>query len=63
MTNQLLFKELTNIHTLMKLREVDEEQLLAEMVPFGFVDDGQDDDEPIPEKNWLWRKVEADWSW
>ena len=58
MTNQMLFKELSNIHTLVKLRELDEEQILEEMVPFGFKEDGLEEDEPIIEKNWVWKTVQ-----
>jgi len=58
MTNQVLFKELTNIHTLIKLREIDEDQILQDMISFGWVVDGLEEDEPILEKNWLWKTVE-----
>jgi hypothetical protein len=63
MTNQVLFKELSSIHTLDKLREIDEEQIQQDMIPFGFIVDGKDEEEPIPGPNWLWRKVEPDWTW
>jgi hypothetical protein len=63
MTNQILFKELTNIHTLIKLREKAEEEIIEEMLPFGFIEDGDDKDEPIPDKNWVWKNAEPDWRW
>lgn len=46
LTDQSFFKEITDINTLMELREKNEEQLLEELLPFGFtyddleVDDG-----------------------
>lgn len=56
MTNQQLFKDLTDINTLIKLREMNEEQLEAEMLPFGFVDNGLPDPEVIDvvADRWLW---------
>ncbi len=55
-TNQPLFKELSDIHTLDKLRELNEEQVLQDMIPFGFVDGGHEgdvrDDGDLPD-NWL----------
>ena len=49
LTDQQYFKELTDINTLELLREKTEEQMMEEMLPFGFIDDGLDDvptDEP-----------------
>ena len=40
MTEQPYFKDLTDINTLIKLREKTDEQIEEEMLPFGFVDDG-----------------------
>ena len=40
MTEQPYFKDLTDINTLTKLREKTEEQIEEEMLPFGFVDVG-----------------------
>jgi len=45
MTDQQYFRELTDINTLMKLRDKTEEELENDLVPFGFMDDGQPDDE------------------
>jgi hypothetical protein len=49
LTDQMYFKELTDINTLQLLREKTEEQMMEEMLPFGFEDDGMDEndiDEP-----------------
>ena len=48
LTDQTYFKDMTDINTLMKLREKTEEQIEEEMLPFGFIDDGSDvDDEGL----------------
>ena len=44
LSDQMYFKDLTDINTLMKLIEKTEEQIEEEMLPFGFVDDGSPDD-------------------
>jgi hypothetical protein len=44
LSDQQFFKELTDIHTLKFLREKSEEQSEEEMLPFGFMDDGLDDE-------------------
>lgn len=49
LTDQQYFKELTDINTMQLLREKTEEQMMEEMLPFGFMDNGMDDmptDEP-----------------
>lgn len=43
MTDQQYFKELTDINTLHVLREKTEEQMMEELLPFGFIDDGLDE--------------------
>jgi hypothetical protein len=40
MTEQAYFKDMTDINTLIKLREKTDEQIEEEMLPFGFIDDG-----------------------
>lgn len=40
LTDQGYFKDLTDINTIMALREKTEEQIEEEMLPFGFIDDG-----------------------
>lgn len=44
MSDQQYFKDLTDINTLMKLREKTEEEMESELTPFGFVDTGHHDD-------------------
>ena len=44
MTEQAYFKDMTDINTLTKLREKTEEQIEEEMLPFGFIDDGDGDE-------------------
>ena len=44
LSDQNYFKEMTDINTLMKLRERTEEQIEQDLLPFGFIDDGSDDD-------------------
>lgn len=55
MTNQPYFKELTDIHTLMKLKEKTDEELEDDLTPFGFVYNGDEPDyvEEAP-KGWNW---------
>jgi len=47
LSDQMYFKDLTDINTLMKLREKTEEQVEQEMLPFGFIDDGSDADDVV----------------
>ena len=48
LTDQGYFKDMTDINTLVKLREKTEEQIAEEMLPFGFIDDGANvDDEGL----------------
>jgi len=47
LSDQMYFKDLTDINTLMKLREKTEEQVEQEMLPFGFIDDGSDDEDVV----------------
>ena len=47
LSDQMYFKDLTDINTLMKLREKTEEQVEQEMLPFGFIDDGSDGDDVV----------------
>lgn len=55
LSDQGYFKDMTDINTLMKLREKSEEQLEEELLPFGFIDDGVGDvEEPYyPSSNFL----------
>jgi hypothetical protein len=42
LTDQTFFKDLTDINTLMRLREKTDEQMTEDLLPFGFIDDGND---------------------
>jgi hypothetical protein len=58
LSDQQYFKEYTNINTLMKLRDKTEEEVLNDLLPFGFVDIGEgveDTVDPFPRinPNWL----------
>lgn len=46
LSNQNYFKELTDINTLMKLREKTDEELMEDLSSFGFLDDGIETIEP-----------------
>jgi hypothetical protein len=47
LSDQMYFKELTNINTLAKLREKTDEDIAQDLVPFGFMDNGFTDAENI----------------
>jgi len=57
LTDQQYFKDYTNINTLIKLREKSEEDIMNDLTPFGFVDDGRGDLvealELPPSGNWM----------
>lgn len=57
LSDQMYFKEYTNINTLAKLREKTEDEILADMLPFGFIENGISDDyvdsDQHTSKNWL----------
>jgi hypothetical protein len=42
LTSQAYFKEITDINTLHKLRAKTEEQIQDDLLPFGFIDSGED---------------------
>ena len=42
LTDQTFFKDLTDINTMMRLRQKTEEQIEQDLLPFGFIDDGGD---------------------
>lgn len=57
LSDQQYFKDITNINTLMSLRERTDEELINELTPFGFVDDHTVDVELQFERNrdaWVW---------
>ena len=43
LTDQMYFKDMTDIHTMMKLRQKTEEEIDQDLLPFGFIDVGDDD--------------------
>lgn len=43
LSDQQYFKDYTNINTMIKLRERSEEEIMSDLSPFGFVDDGRSD--------------------
>ena len=45
LSDQQYFKDYTNINTLIKLREKTDEEIMINLSPFGFVDDGRDRDD------------------
>jgi hypothetical protein len=56
MTNQMFFKEYTDINTLLRLREKTDEELESDLTPFGFVDFHQapeEEEEAPPGWNWM----------
>jgi hypothetical protein len=64
LSDQQYFKDFTNINTLMKLREKSDDEIMNDLSPFGFVDDGRNDeyemlDLPIS-GNWMFGEIEND---
>lgn len=59
MTGQQYFKDLNNINTLIELREKSKDELIEDLVPFGFFADGQEDRE-FSDGNDRWIMVEKD---
>jgi hypothetical protein len=49
LSDQMYFRDLTDVNTLMKLKEKTDEQLDDDLLPFGFIDDGQSFEETF---NW-----------
>jgi len=49
LSDQMYFRDLTDVNTLMKLKEKTDEQLDDDLLPFGFIDDGQSFEETL---NW-----------
>lgn len=59
LTDQLYFKDITDINTLSRLREKTEQQIEEDLLPFGFIDVGEEDDlqpgfQPVQNSNWLY---------
>ena len=59
MSDQNYFRDLTDINTLMRLREKTDEEMMGDLLPFGFIDDGFDPDSGSiiegDHANWLMR--------
>jgi hypothetical protein len=57
LSEQQYFKDYTDINTLMRLRDKTDEEIMQDLSPFGFIDDGRDDFEEIidmtPRGNWM----------
>jgi hypothetical protein len=58
LSEQQYFKDYTDINTLMRLRDKTDEEIMQDLSPFGFVDDGRGDDiqeviDMTPRVNWL----------
>jgi hypothetical protein len=62
LSDQQYFKDYTNINTMIKLRERSEEEIMSDLSPFGFVDDGRNDDLEMLDLpsfgNWMFADVE-----
>jgi Terminase large subunit, T4likevirus-type, N-terminal/Terminase RNaseH-like domain len=61
LSDQQYFREYTDINTLQRLREKSEEEIMDDMLPFGFIDDGRDDvieQLELPRGNWLVSDIE-----
>jgi hypothetical protein len=52
LSDQLYFRDLTDINTMSALREKSEEQIEEELLPFGFIDDGIPDDFTQPSNSY-----------
>jgi len=65
LSDQQYFKEYTDINTLMRLRDKTDDEIMSDLSPFGFVDNGIDNYEDVLEspeqyRNWLSDPVEND---
>jgi hypothetical protein len=62
LSDQAYFKDLTDINTLARLRDKSEDDIENELLPFGFIDDGRDDDDIIdmsnPPRSWMFSSDE-----
>jgi hypothetical protein len=54
LSDQNYFRHIVDINTLMKLRDKSEDELLEELTPFGFMDDGFDDSVSVDSNGDLW---------
>ena len=58
MTGQQYFKDLNNINTLTELREKTKQEVGDDLLPFGFINDGNEDSEIITADGERWTVVE-----
>jgi len=62
LSDQQYFKDITDINTLMKLREKSDDDIMNDLSPFGFVDDGRNDEFEMLDLpsfgNWMFTDVE-----
>jgi hypothetical protein len=56
LSDQHYFREMTDINTLTKIRDKDDDQIASELTPFGFFSEGEDEpDLDLPKgENWMW---------
>lgn len=47
LSDQQYFRDFTDIHTLSKLRDRTEEEVMSSLIPFGFIDDGHEEEEVV----------------
>jgi len=60
LTNQRYFKELTDINTVINLKEMNEEKVFSELTPFGLIDSGHENyEDKVP----VTVKGDDDWGW
>jgi hypothetical protein len=58
LSEQQFFKDYTDINTLMRLRDKSDEEIMQDLSPFGFIDDGRGEDiqeiiDMTPRGNWM----------
>ena len=61
LSSQDFFRDLVDINTIGRIKEINAEQLDLNLMPFGFVDTGNSS--PVEEthtKNWLWNEEEVE---
>lgn len=63
LSDQTYFSEITDINTLTHLRELSDEELMHDLVPFGFIEDGlNEEDEFIIEGGEVWYAASDSWN-
>ena len=59
LTQTKFFKDVTDLNTIVALRDHSDEQIMNELTPFGFIDDGQQDVAEV-HQNDVWINVSQD---